>query len=144
MANAKAPFDTRPWIEIAFSLRFVIPRHWWPHWFRAKSGVRRFFFFFFFHFKNGYTTLVHNNPRLHGAAAMNLNYYAQKKFSRLLTREFIACYKLRMILSTLYSRRCSVALLAFPVFLAFLFVKISWNKTAGIPNFYESIDDKRN
>lgn len=102
------------------------------------------FFSFFFLFKNGYTTLVHNNPRLHGAATMNLNYYARKKFSCLLTREFIACYKLRMILSALYSRRCSAALLAFPVFLAFLFVKISLNKTAGIQNFHEPIDDKKN
>jgi len=63
------------------------------------------FFFFFFSLKT-VTQLVYNNPRLHGAATMNLNYYAQKKFSYLLAREFIARYKLRMILSALYSRRC--------------------------------------
>lgn len=100
------------------------------------SREKRFFFFLFFSFKNGYTTLVHNNPRLHGAATVNLNYYTRKKFSYLPTssRESLElpAYDIKRALDI------CVALLAFPVFLAFLFFKIILHKITGIwPNIFK-------
>lgn len=98
---------------------------------RERSGPRRFFSFFSFlplllRFVLFLSKRLHNNrPYCDHGAPLNLNYYAQKKFSCLpgvsppsLTGEFTACLLRRMILSVFHSlqRRFHFRLSRFPVF----------------------------